>query len=465
MICTYEHAFRTEYKGGFDVVLGNPPWGAQFSKIELDYLDNLFPSVSKTRDSYLYFILSAINKLKNRGLFSFIVPNTWLLINSAKEFRAYILQQNIIEISDFGDKVFSDATVESMIITIKGNNSSRFSVTTKRFKNFQLLFSGFTDTNIWLKDEFCRINIELTNEIYNFVDKISSKSILFKEVAEIIWGIKPYQVGHGNPVQSKEMQENRIYHSDLKIDDTWKPLLVGSNINRYVLNANKIQFIKYGANLMYPSNEQKMLKPKILLRQTSDILRACFDDKSFYAQNSLFIITSKVLNLKALTLVLNSKLMNYLYNIYNPQQGKIFAEIKPSVIKNLPVSLLIKENDILFAGKAELMLSLNKKLQTEKQNFINTLKEEKHLQKITKASENFNELDFEGLKKEIGKQKARFALGQETNEWREYFNTVKQKVNELQSLINQTDKEIDRMVYELYELTPEEIEIVENVVK
>jgi len=111
------------------------------------------------------------------------------------------------------------------------------------------------------------------------------------------------------------------------------------------------------------------------------------------------------------------------------------------------------------------MLSLNKELQTEKSNFINSLKEDKGLEKITQAMENFNELDFEGLKKEIGKQKARFVLGQETNEWREYFNTIKQKVNELQARINQTDKEIDRMVYELYELTPEEIEIVENSVK
>jgi len=111
------------------------------------------------------------------------------------------------------------------------------------------------------------------------------------------------------------------------------------------------------------------------------------------------------------------------------------------------------------------MHSLNKEFQTEKQNFINTLQEEKHLQKITRALENFNELDFEGLKNEIKKQKATFILGKETNDWREYFNTTKQKVNELQNQINQTDQEIDRMVYNLYELTPEEIEIVENSVR
>jgi hypothetical protein len=56
-------------------------------------------------------------------------------------------------------------------------------------------------------------------------------------------------------------------------------------------------------------------------------------------------------------------------------------------------------------------------------------------------------------------------LGNENNEWREFFNTTKQKVNEIQHQINQTDKEIDRMVYELYELTAEEIEIVENSTK
>jgi Fe2+ transport system protein B len=112
-----------------------------------------------------------------------------------------------------------------------------------------------------------------------------------------------------------------------------------------------------------------------------------------------------------------------------------------------------------------LMLLLNKELQTEKSNFLNTLNEEKGIEKTTKKLDTFYELEYDDFKKELRKQKVKISLGNENNEWREYFNTTKQKLNELQNKINQTDKEIDKMVYELYELTQEEIEIVENSTK
>jgi len=89
-----------------------------------------------------------------------------------------------------------------------------------------------------------------------------------------------------------------------------------------------------------------------------------------------------------------------------------------------------------------------------KSNFLNTIKEEKGIEKITKKLDAFYELEYDAFKKELAKQKVKISLGNENNEWREYFNTTKQKINELQTQINQTDKEIDKMVYELYELTP-----------
>ena len=209
---------------------------------------------------------------------------------------------------------------------------------------------------------------------------------------------------------------------------------------------------------------------KIVVRKTGDALICSLDKNNFYFDTLVHGIYEKVqgYTLEALLAILNSHPVTAFYRLLHDIKGKVFAKISLDNLGSFPIPDLnvnSKQTQQPFIEKAELMLSLNIKLQTEKQFFINTLKEEKHLQKITQALENFNELDFEGLKKEIGKQKARFVLGQETNEWREYFNTIKQKVNELQARINQTDKEIDRMVYELYELTPEEIEIVENSLK
>jgi len=64
---------------------------------------------------------------------------------------------------------------------------------------------------------------------------------------------------------------------------------------------------------------------------------------------------------------------------------------------------------------------------------------------------------------ELKKLKVKLSLSEES-EWMQYFNEQKQKANELQTQITQTTREIDRMVYELFVLTDEEIKIVEESV-
>jgi hypothetical protein len=449
-------------RGGFDVVIGNPPWGATMPQSHINHLKLKYPDItSKSNDSYLFFTLMSLQLLRTQGLLGFIIPNTWMLINTAKDIREKLLQYEILNIIDYGDGVFQNVTAESSTIIIK-NNISNNSVQVAKLKNNIKLFEYYVNKQNWLGDEYKRIILERSNEIYCFLLKIKETSISFSEIAEIIWGIKPYQVGHGTPIQTKEMLENRIYHSNVQKDNTYKPLLVGSNINRYSLIFENNLFIKYGNNLMYPSNEQKILSPKLLMRQTSDILRVVYDEKSFYPQNSIFIITSDKTNLQYLQVLLNSKLLSFLYSMDNPQSGKTFAEIKPSVIKELPIKNILQSEQAPFIQKADLMLELNKKLQSTKQNFTNEL----GLEKLTKKLQNFEELEFEEFIKEYAKaKKLKFADKlHERNfkqEWQAIFENDKILTCRLKDEIAKTDKEIDKMVYKLYDLSEDEIKIVE----
>jgi len=355
--------------GGFDVVIGNPPWGAEFGEVERTYLVEHYPKVpTKTKDSFFYFITKALTLLRNDGRLGFIVPNTWLLINNAKEFRRDLLSLSVEEIVDYGDGVFKRATVESATLILCKSYSPDTNCRAVRIRKGEIVVDHVLSKQLWLDDEYVRIIIDMDDRKKRLLDKLRSQSELFEESCTIIWGIKPYQVGYGTPPQTREMVSKRIYHSTVAKGNEWKPLLVGSDVNRYTVIFPGSRYIKYGKWLMYPSNESLMMQPKILLRQTSDVLRAGYDEDMFFCQNSVFIIHSTEINLKYLLGLLNSRLLGFVYRLGNPQTGKVFAEIKPSVIKRLPIRTIdfddpadAARHDRLVA-LVERMLALHRKL-------------------------------------------------------------------------------------------------------
>ncbi len=110
------------------------------------------------------------------------------------------------------------------------------------------------------------------------------------------------------------------------------------------------------------------------------------------------------------------------------------------------------------------MLALHKNLQEKTGKFIKRIKSNLEIEKISKNLQQFYNFDFKTFVKELKKQKVKLSLS-EQDEWEDYFEQYKTEINNIQKQINQTDKEIDRMIYELYELSPEEIKIAEEAVK
>jgi type II restriction/modification system DNA methylase subunit YeeA len=110
-------------KGGFDVIIGNPPYVRQelFKEIK-PYLDKNYKCYNSVADLYVYFIEKSIEELlKPDGLYSIIVANKWMRANYGKELRIWLQNKNIIEIIDFKDlPVFADATAYPCIITVGG---------------------------------------------------------------------------------------------------------------------------------------------------------------------------------------------------------------------------------------------------------------------------------------------------------------------------------------------------------
>ncbi|MCG2761412.1 MAG: restriction endonuclease subunit M, partial [Candidatus Delongbacteria bacterium] len=152
----------------------------------------------------------------------------------------------------------------------------------------------------------------------------------------------------------------------------------------------------------------------------------------------------------------------YLFPAFGDNESGGRIRLDANKMIKLPIKNIIPESKQPFIEKADVMLALNKELYSETDNFLSTLREEKHIEKIPSKFEKFYELSFESFKIELIKQKIDFTYGAETNRWREYFNSVTDKLKLIKAEIDKTDTEIDRMVYVLYGLTEEEIMIVEE---
>ncbi len=384
-----EWMFGKDLKRGFNIVIGNPPWGAKLTEEEKDYLTKKFPIVpSKIKDSYLYFLTKSMEVLSPEAFLSLIIPNTWLLINNADKFRSHILSYKIIEIDDYGDGIFEQATVESSTLFVVNTKDKAHPVKVKRYKKLELVGDNLIDKKMWSSDSLCRILLDINSSNKKIMDLAERNSEPFAVNNQIIWGIKPYQVGYGKPPQTESDVKNRIYHSTYSKGKDWHPLLVGGNVNRYVIQRDDLEFIKYGVWLMYTSNIHVMQSDKILVRQTSDVLRAAFDDSKFLAQNSLFLIHSNKYNLKFLTALLNSSFINFIYKIKNPQKGKVFAEVKPSVVKELPIYKADEKTQTLFSDIVNFIIEL-KKLKKDSNFFerlIDAMVYELYLSDVIKAA-------------------------------------------------------------------------------
>jgi len=440
--------------GGFDVVIGNPPWGANIAIPQRLYIQNKY-KLSKGLDSSEYFIHLLDKFLKKGGYFSFIVPKSIIFYKTWELVRKLIFSKSILFLADVG-LAFESVNLEAIILGYQNIQTSNNKIEISRFNPIKkVLLEKEKEELVTIPQKLMKAtNIFVITDIdtksQQIIEKIQNTNSFLKKIKYASFR------GLYIPDKTKNIildKGNFLYIN--KVPD----------VKRYkILTVRNIDLSNY--EIKFKTKISQLNTDRIVLKvMRGKRLSAIFVTKEILTTEKLvnIVINDERIDIFYLLAVINSKLVSfYMQKVVFSDTTETSRVMDNFFLEKIPILLIDKDKQNIISNNVNIILILNKELQTEKQNFINTLKEEKHLQKITKTLENFNDLDFEGLKKEIGKQKARFVLGQETNEWRVYFNTTKHKVNELQAKINQTDKDIDRMVYELYELTAEEIEIVEN---
>jgi hypothetical protein len=130
-------------------------------------------------------------------------------------------------------------------------------------------------------------------------------------------------------------------------------------------------------------------------------------------------------------------------------------------VKDFPIPKINISEQQDFISKSEYMISFTEDFVEQSQKFQRTIQRKFELEDLPKKLQDWYLLSYAEFIKELGKKKVKLSLSEEA-EWEDYFTTEATKVNAIKTQINDTDKAIDAMVYELYGLSKEEIEIVEN---
>jgi len=449
-------------KGGFDVVIGNPPY-VQLSEVSSttehikNYLIERYKSSMGRLNTYGFFIKLSMDLSKRNGINSYIIPNTILTQEYYKKIRFDLINESqIIEIVQFLELPFKEAVVENIILSFENTNpniGNYVKITSSTIGKFQiekmLLQSDFNNNfdynfNIYEKSE---------NDFLNF--KFKQNITKLGEISEVN--------------QAIALKGNRdFWVHKTKIEPNFvKVLEGGKNINRYSLNWGG-DYLDYRREAIHSCNRIDIFESseKIFFRRVANSLIGALDTSQLYALHTIVVINVKEeykakFNIKYILALFNSTAFSFYYKANFISTKTVFTEIGAQKIRELPIKNVDLDTQNPFILSVDQMILLTKELQELTQKFQRSLQRKFNLDELPGKLQNWYLLTYKEFITELAKKKVKLSLTEEA-EWEAYFLQEAKQALALKSEIDKTDAEIDRMVYELYGLTEEEIRIVEG---
>lgn len=334
-------------QGGFDVVIGNPPYifarGGNFSESVKKYYYDNFALASYQLNTYLLFIDQGFKLLKDGGYFGFIIPNTWLTIDTFSGLRKFLLESTTnLQIINIIDKVFQDANVDTCLLLFKKGKPDR--VTLGEFREGKLETISNSPVSQFMKNSYI-INIALAKnkEQMAIMQKIEEHSKVLNNYCDVKSGFVAYEVGKGKPVQTEEIKDSRIYHSRKKEGEGWHKYLDGQDVMRYEVDWSGM-WVKYGEWLAAPRTIDLYNNKRILVRQIPSqpphSINAVFVDENMLMndRNSMIVLRFKKTNALFILAILNSRITTFWFvNKFDKFQRKTFPQFKVKELAIFPI--------------------------------------------------------------------------------------------------------------------------------
>lgn len=367
-------------QGGFDIVIGNPPYGVS---IKDDYRKAVVTSWGNVPDYeiYYYFIVLAAPLLKEKGIMSYIIPNTFLFNTFARHFREMLVEKwNVLEILDCTKfPIFESAVVRNAINLFQKDsegskqvgyrntaNVTSFSDLLEREREFMTVESLLAMNQNWGLAFYLGANdIKVINQISSSIDSICNHY-------DVSQGYIPYRKSDLIKIYGKEEGERivkeRLWHSQQPLDNTYIQEIYGRDITKYSYHSTG-EYVKYGKHLACYVDLKFFNSSRLLVREiTNPQIIACLLDELFVNDPQLIsvIVRDERYSLEFLWGILNSKLATYYHFHHSPKATKgAFPKILVQDIKGFPLPIASDEQ-ISSLGK------VSKKVLTKKKSNLST---------------------------------------------------------------------------------------------
>lgn len=488
-------------KGGFDVVIGNPPYVRQELLGEIKpYLEKEYRVFEGTSDLFAYFYEKGFRIIRTSGIFGFI-SNTFDKTKAANSLREY-LQNNIqfIEYIDFTEvQIFEGATTYPIILIAKNHFPIIDEFSFVKVPNY--LQGGVIEVGLIKPTMVSQSSLKSISWGFksNSKDAILQKVYAYDSIKSFVG--KSYRgivTGYNDAFIIDKEIKKKLEQEDYSSKQLIKPFLEGKDLSKWKSEdiEKYIIFTRRGTNIndypaikkyletfkerLTPRNSpeiqvgrkpgpyewfeiqdsvdyyKKFEVPKITWPNLQSKPKFSLESKGYYINAPSVILPSES---KTLLCIINSKLVwEFLKSICVVRSGG-YIEVKPQYFEQIPIPEF--KNEDQFEQLADLIIEATDSNQKVITSFLNHLQTKFSIEKLTTKLQNWPELDFKGFLGELKKAKVKMSLSEEA-EWMAYFNEQKQKALALQTEINRIDAEIDALVYHLYGLTEEEIKIVEG---
>ncbi|MBQ6208746.1 MAG: N-6 DNA methylase [Prevotella sp.] len=494
----WQHEFPKVFaKGGFDVVIGNPPYvNINTQPHNHEYFKSHYSEIhTGYNDLMYYFIYQGVGLLNHHGLLGFITSNYYIGNEYAKKLRIFLGNYAERIINFHNAMIFEDANVHTAILFAKKKELKEPIEIYNKKNDLSIngidLLSDFNSCRLernTLQDSW--LIADTTSSI--IIDKMKGVSIRMEDIAIIEKG----STSGKNDVFTVSDEfarvnnfETDIIRKNVKNGDI-QPYFINNRGNVLIYTDNATEIEKYPNVYQYLLSHKQVLsernevikgsykwyrlerprnkvvfdaKEKLIVPYRAEHNRFAFDDNQYFNDGgdirAIIIKDNSDISIKYLLSLLNSKLLDWFYGFIGKAKGNA-REYFNKPLAEVPIPNIDIESQQPFVSLADTMISLNKELQEKRNRFLRRLVDNVEGVKITGSLQKFDQMTFGSFVSELRKQKVKLSLSQQ-DEWEDYFNQNAQACQDLSRQIAYTDKEIDLRVYRLYGLTYDEVVIVD----